>query len=601
MAMNQRIRERIEALREKMRERGVDYYMVPTADFHNSEYVSDYFKVREFLSGFTGSNGTLLVGTAEAGLWTDGRYFIQAQKELEGTGIILYRMGEEGVPTLLEYLKQKLQEGDTLGVDGRVISAALGTHLEQIAGKRKAELSYDEDLADCLWQHRPALPDGEIRLLEESLTGKRTEQKIAEVTKRIEEAGADCLLLSKLDDLMWLFNIRGRDIACNPVALSYGVIEAGKATIFLRPAARSAQVIKSFEQSGVRVLDYADIIPFLSNMKEGRTMQLDPYHCNYAMYKMVQARCEILEKDNPTQLLKAVKNETELTHLRSTYIKDSVAVTRFIYWLKQSVGREHITEYSAAKYLDRLRSELDGYLEPSFPTISAFQENAAMMHYEADQDNCRSIVPEGMLLVDSGGQYLGGTTDVTRTIVLGKITDEMKQHFTAVALGMLHLSNAVFLHGCTGRNLDILAREPLWKLNMDYKCGTGHGVGYILNVHEGPQSIRWQYSEGAREAVLEAGMLLTNEPGVYLEGQYGIRTENVMVVQNGAKNGDGQFQHFETLTYVPIDREALDPAAMDEESIAQLNLYHKKVYDKLAPFLNEEEAAWLKNVTAPIG
>lgn len=601
MAMNQRIRERIEALREKMRERGVDYYMVPTADFHNSEYVSDYFKVREFLSGFTGSNATLLVGTGEAGLWTDGRYFIQAQKELEGTGITLYRMGEEGVPTLLEYLKQKLQEGDTLGVDGRVVSAALGKQLEQIVGKRKAELSYDEDLADCLWHHRPALPGGEIRLLEESLTGKSTKQKIAEVTKRIEEAGADCLLLSKLDDLMWLFNIRGCDIACNPVALSYGIIEGGKATLFLRPAARSAQVVQAFEQSGIRVLDYADLIAFLSNMKEGRTMQLDPYHCNYAMYKMVQARCEILEKDNPTQLLKAVKNETELTHLRSTYIKDSVAVTRFIYWLKQRVGKEHITEYSAARYLDHLRSELDGYLEPSFSTISAYQENAAMMHYEADKDNCRSIEPEGMLLVDSGGQYLGGTTDVTRTIVVGKITDEMKQHFTAVALGMLRLSNAVFLHGCTGRNLDILAREPLWKLHMDYKCGTGHGVGYILNVHEGPQNIRWQYSEGAREAVLEAGMLLTNEPGVYLEGKYGIRTENVMVVQNGTKNGDGQFQYFETLTYVPIDREALDPKAMDEESIAQLNRYHKKVFDQLAPFLNEEETAWLKNVTAPIG
>ena len=598
--MNQRIQERVAALRREMEKAGVDYYMVPTADFHNSEYVDRYFKMREYLSGFTGSNGTLVVSEEEAGLWTDGRYFIQAEKELAGTGIRLFRMLDEGVPTIQEYLKQNMKEGQTLGFDGRVVDTAMGRRLEKALAGKNIRFAYDRDLGDAVWTDRPALPCHPVTVLDEAICGKTAGEKLADVRQKMEEAGADAFLLSKLDDLMWLLNIRGADVECNPVALSYAYLTKDDCFLFIQEGEVTRELKDHASKYGVTLLPYGQVVSFLKERKEKETVLFDVANTSYALSCALQEKGETVEGKNPTELMKAIKNEVELSHMEEVYRKDSAAVCKFIYWLKKNVGKRKITEVTAAQYLDGLRSQIDGYLDLSFPTISGYQENAAMMHYEAEPETCKELHPEGMLLVDSGGQYVGGTTDVTRTIVLGPVSDEIKEHFTAVAVGMLALTNARFLYGCTGRNLDILARQPMWNRNIDYKCGTGHGVGYILNVHEGPQGIRWRFTEGQSEAVIEAGMDVTNEPGIYIEGSHGIRTENVMVARNGVRNGDGQFMYFDTLTWAPIDLDAIDPAYMEPREIAWLNDYHAKVYEKIAPLLDEEERAWLKEATRPL-
>lgn len=598
--VNQKICDRLTALRAVMKENGVDWYMVPTADFHNSEYVDAYFKVREYLCNFTGSNGTLIVGQKEAGLWTDGRYFIQAERELQGTGVTLYRMLEDGVPTKEEFLAEKMEEGQTLGFDGRVVDTRFGLKLEKALKGKNIRFAYEKDLADQVWTDRPALPCHPVMVPDEAIFGKTAAEKMAMVREKMEEQKVCGHFLSKLDDLMWLFNIRGNDVECNPVALSYAYLTKEECHYFIQEGEVTDALRTHAAKYGITLHAYEDAISFM----EGCTMEgkvlCDLGNVSYAFYKKISGRTEVLDAPNPTELMKAVKNPVELAHMEEVYVKDSAALCKFIYWVKKNVGKIPMTELSAAQYLDQLRSRVEGYLDLSFPTISAYRANAAMMHYEATEESHADLAPEGMLLVDSGGQYLGGTTDVTRTIVLGPVTDEEKEHFTAVAMGMLQLTDAKFLYGCTGRNLDILARQPMWDRNIDYKCGTGHGVGYILNVHEGPQGIRWRYTEGMKEALLEAGMDVTNEPGVYIEGSHGIRTENVMVVRNGEKNGDGQFMYFDTLTWAPIDLEAIDTSIMQPKDIERLNRYHAQVREKITPYLDEEEAAWLAEATRKI-
>ncbi len=597
MVENQVIHKRLEALRAAMTRRKIDFYMIPTADFHNSEYVSDYFKVREYFCGFTGSNGTLLVWGTGAGLWTDGRYFIQAERELAGTGVMLFRMQEEGVPTVREFLEEHLEEGQSLGLDGRVISAREGRKLEQTLSQKKVRLVCGPDLAEEIWEDRPPFPAGRITVLPEEIAGKSVEEKLSQVREKLREAGADSLFLTRLDDLMWLFNIRGCDVACNPVAMSYGYITRGEAVLFLQGRALDVEAEKYLARHGIQVRPYTEVEQALQKLPAGERILVDPGQCSYGLYRLLAEGREPVEGKNPTELLKAVKNPVELSHMEEIYLKDSVAVTRFIYWLKTHVGREEITEVTAADYLEGLRRQIPEFLELSFPTIAAYGGNAAMMHYEATPESCAVLKPEGMLLVDSGGQYLGGTTDVTRTIVLGPVTEEEKLHYTAVAAGMLQMTYARWIHGCTGRNLDILARQPIWNMGLDYRCGTGHGVGYILNVHEGPQSLRWRYAEGAQETVLEAGMDVTNEPGVYVEGSHGIRIENVMVAENDVKNEYGQFMHFKTLTWVPIDLDAIDEKQLTETQRGWLYAYQRQVYDKVSPYLPPEEAEWLRRET----
>ena len=594
---NRTVRDRLSALRAFMTERKIDVYLIPTEDFHSSEYVSDYFKVREYFCGFTGSNGTLLVWQDGAGLWTDGRYFIQAQKELAGTGVTLFRMQDEGVPTIEEFLTKQMGQGQTLAFDGRVVSARLGMRYEKALTGKGVRILYGEDPAEGIWRNRPAFPAGEVKVLEEALAGESVESKLERTLSRVEQAGADALLLTKLDDLMWLFNLRGCDVAGNPVAMSYGYLERDRAVLFLQKKALDDSVRKVLAEKKVQVEEYSSVVSFLKALPEGKRILLDSRFVSYTLYKTLADRHTLIDKMNPTEALKAVKNPVELEHMEEIFLKDSVAVTKFIFWLKSNIGKREITEITAAEHLEELRREIPEFIGLSFPTISAYRENAAMMHYEAVPESHAVLKPEGMLLVDSGGQYLGGTTDVTRTIVLGPVTEEEKLHYTAVAAGMLQMTYARWLYGCTGRNLDILARQPIWNMGLDYRCGTGHGVGYILNVHEGPQSLRWRYVEGVGETVLEAGMDVTNEPGVYIEGSHGIRIENVMVAENDVKNEYGQFMHFKTLTWVPIDMEAIDEKQLTETQRAWLYAYQRQVYDKVSPYLSEAEAEWLKKET----
>ncbi len=596
--MNTTILNRLAALRSRMREAGVDLYMMPTADYHHSEYVNDFFKVREYFSGFTGSNGTLLVWQEGAGLWTDGRYFIQAARELEGTGIELFRMQEEGVPTIEEFLAGKLEEGQTLGFDGRVISAAEGKRYEKALDSKRIQFSYKHDLGGDVWEGRPDFPQGPVKALPAEIAGRSVQEKLELVRQSLQKEGAGALFLNKLDDIMWLFNIRGCDVECNPVAMSYAYVTLTEAVVFLQKQALSIETETYLATKGILLKEYGAVEEFVAG--QSASVWVDVRYCGYGQYKLLKEKCRIVEKNNPTELLKAVKDETELANMEKVYLADSVALTRFIYWVKHTVGKEELTEVTASEHLERLRRQIPEFLDLSFPTIAGYKANAAMMHYEATPESCSRLEAEGLFLVDSGGQYLGGTTDVTRTIVLGPVSDEIKRDYTLVAAGMLQLTNVKWLYGCTGRNLDIMARAPLWDMGIDYKCGTGHGVGYILNVHEGPQNIRWRYTQDMTEAVIEAGMDVSNEPGVYVDGSYGIRIENIMVAKNGLKNEYGQFMHFDTLTWVPVDLEAIDAAYLNSQQKEYLNAYHRQVWDKVSPYLEGDEREWLREATREI-
>lgn len=594
------ITDRIEKMKQVMEQADVDFYLVPTSDFHNSEYVNEYFKVREFLSGFTGSNGTLVISREETGLWTDGRYFVQAQKELAGSGIVLYRMAEEGVPTIEEYLDAHVKEGQSVGFDGRVVDAAFGRKLEKKLADRNVTFAYEKDLADTLWTDRPQLPVSDIWSVPEAQCGETPAEKLAKVREAMKKAHAAHFLLTKLDDIMWLYNVRANDVDCNPVALSYTFISEKEAVLFVQEKALTEAAKAHFETYGIVVRDYTQITDFLETYElQGKVMCA--YHeINYRLFKLLEKRGETLDCENPTERLKAVKNPVELENIRKYYLLDSAVLTKFLFWLKKNAGKQPLDEYSAAMKLDKMRSEIEGFLDLSFPTISAFQENAAMMHYSATPEDKKEITADGFYLVDSGGQYIGATTDVTRTVALGEVTDEMKKHFSKVASGMLRLADAKFLYGCTGKNVDIMAREPLWECYIDYKCGTGHGIGYILNVHEGPQNIRWRYNPGVTEAVLEEGMIVSDEPGVYIEGSHGIRTENILEIVKETKNGDGQFMGFRHLTFVPIDLDAIDVRYMEASDVRRLNAYHEEVYQRLEPFFTGEEKEMLKTATRAI-
>lgn len=586
---------RLAALRKVMQQKSVDYYLIPTADFHNSEYVHDYFKCREFMSGFSGSNGTMVIGPDEACLWTDGRYFIQAERELAGSGIVLMRMNEPGVPKIVDYLKDKMQSGETLGFDGRCVSASQLIGFKGVL--KDVNYKIDMDLVDGLWDDRPKLPSTKLFLVPNDIAGVSVQDKLEQVRAKFDDC--DSVFLSKLDDIMWLFNIRANDVECNPVALSYSYISKEKAVLFLQKKADKCDVLAALEDAGVMVLPYEETFFFLERLGDQKVL-VDKSNASAMVAEVLGKNCEVVYGTNPTNLLKAMKNPVEIEHMRKYYLLDSVALTKFICWVKHYPNKKNLNELTAGAKLDALRAEIPGFIELSFPTISAYQANAAMMHYSASEDSYANLDEEGFYLVDSGGQYMGATTDVTRTISLGALTDVQRKHYTLTALGMLDLAEAQWLYGCTGRNLDILARHRLWKEGIDYKCGTGHGIGFILNVHEGPQNIRWKFTEDMREAVLEAGMVVSDEPGVYLEGQYGIRIENVLITQNVVENGDGQFMNFENLTFVPLDRAALDTTYMNDEEVRMINRYQKSVFDTVCPYLNDAERKWLEAECAEI-
>ena len=595
------IPERLKKLREEMAQRGIDIYVVPTSDFHDSEYVGEHFKARKFITGFTGSAGTAVITMTEAGLWTDGRYFVQAERQLEGSTVTLYRMGEEGVPTVDEFLAEKLPENGCLGFDGRVIGGTWGRRMEKLAEKKNGTIHCNEDLIDIIWEDRPALSKEPAFILEEKYAGKSTAEKLAAVREAMEKEGADYHILTSLYDIAWLLNVRGGDIECVPVVLSYLVLTEKECIWFLQEEIVDEKLRAYLNENHITTRAYDAIYEYVLDIPANAKVLLSAGQVNYRIVSSLNEDITIIDKPNPTLLMKAVKNQTEVDNTRAAHVKDGVAVTKFMYWLKNNIGKTKITEISASDYLENLRKEQENFLGVSFNTISAYGANAAMMHYSATPESDTELKPEGFLLVDSGGHYYEGTTDITRTFALGPITDEMRTHFTAVCRSNMNLAHAKFLYGCTGLNLDILARGPLWEMGIDYKCGTGHGVGYLINVHEGPNGFRWRVvAERNDSGVLQEGMITTDEPGVYLEGKYGIRTENELVCHKSCKNEYGQFMEFENITYAPIDLDAIDPEQMTKREREYLNEYHAMVYKTLSPYMTEEENEWLKRYTRAI-
>lgn len=584
-----------------MRQRNIDMYIVPTSDFHESEYVGDYFKARKYITGFTGSAGTAVITMTEAGLWTDGRYFIQAEKQLAGSPVTLYRMGEEGVPTVKEYVEQNLKEGGCLGFDGRVINGEDGAEYEKITEKKHGSVYVTEDLIGIIWKERPQLPKNPVFILEEKYAGESAQSKLKRVREKMQEKGARIHILTSLYDIAWLFNIRGGDIDHVPVVLSFAAVTMEESYWFIHEEVLDETLKDYCRENHIVIRPYEEIYDYAEKISAGETVLLDRNIVNYRICHSLNPEVTVVQEFNPTELMKAIKNETELSNIRNAHVKDGVAFTKFMYWLKTNVGKMEITEISASDYLEERRREQELFVDLSFDTISAYGANAAMMHYTATPESDAALKPEGFLLVDSGGHYLDGSTDITRTMALGSLTEEEKFHFTTVCRSNLNLAAAKFLHGCRGLNLDILSRGPLWNLGLDYKCGTGHGIGYLLNVHEGPNGFRWRIvPERNDNCVLEEGMVTTDEPGVYLEGKYGIRTENEIICKKAEKNEYGQFMEFETITYAPIDLDAILPEEMTATERKLLNDYHKMVYEKISPFMTEEEKEWLKVYTRAI-
>lgn len=598
------VKKRLKALRSAMKEAGIHCYIIPTSDFHNSEYVSEHFMVRKYFSGFSGSAGTLVVQEEKAALFTDGRYFIQAEKELEGSDIVLMKIGEPEVPTLAEYVERELKEGGTIGFDGRVMTAGDGTVFEEITARKGGNLIWNRDLADNIWTDRPALPATQVYVLQKEYSGESMADKLMRLRTAMEKEKCDIHVLTTLDDIAWLFNLRANDVESCPVFLSYAIITHTETILFAGESAFDETVRSYLEENGVVLKSYEtfydNVRRLISEGGFGKLLLCES-RISYRLKKELEGAA-ILDRQNPTSFMKAVKNETEQRNIRKAHLMDGIAVTKFMYWLKKNVGKIPMDELSAAAYLEELRAENKSFLEPSFSTICAYGANGAIIHYSATKEQFAEIKPEGMLMVDSGGHYYEGSTDITRTFVLGEITEEMKAHFTLVVKAMLRLRNAKFLYGAKGINLDILAREALWEQGLDYKHGTGHGVGYLLSVHEGPNSFRFRQVPGnGDDWCFEEGMVTSDEPGIYIEGSHGIRIENELLCRKGEKNGYGQFMYFENLTYVPIDLDGIDTSFMEDRDINRLNAYHEEVYEKLSPYFENELLAWLKEATRKIG
>ena len=594
------IKQKLNALRILMKEKKIDAYLVPTDDFHGSEYVGDYFKCRKYITGFTGSAGTAIITQDMAGLWTDGRYFIQAADQLRDTTIELFKSGEPGVPTVHQFLNDKLEEGMCLGFDGRTVSAREAEELQELLQKKHITFSVNDDLIGEIWEDRPALSCEPVMELDIRWTGKSRADKIAEIREQMKAKEADTFILTSLDDIAWLLNIRGNDIHCCPVVLSYLVMMENELRLYANAAAFSEEIRSNLEADGVKIYPYDDVYSYVQSISSDKKVLLSRANVNSRLVSNIPSEVTILDEPNLTLLPKAVKNKTEMENERIAHIKDGIAVTKFIHWLKKNVTRTTITELSAAEKLYQFRSEQEHFLGDSFDPIIAYGTHAAIVHYSATEATDIPLEARGMVLADTGGHYLEGTTDITRTIVLGPVTAKEKKFFTAVLRGNLNLAAAKFKYGCTGLNLDYLARGPLWELGEDYNHGTGHGVGYLLNVHEGPNSFRWKNLPGNPAPVLEEGMITSDEPGYYLENEFGIRHENLVLCKKAEKTSFGQFMCFEPLTMVPFDLEGINPEEMTERGRKLLNDYHQKVYTTISPYLDEEEKEWLKQATREI-
>lgn len=591
------MREQVKQLLSLMKERDIDVYIVPSEDFHQSEYVGEFFKARAYVSGFTGSAGTVVATADEVCLWTDGRYFLQAGDQLKGTGIVLQKMGEPGVPTVMEYIKSHLPKGGTLGFDGRTISVSDGAAYEALAEEKEGSITYNMDLVGEIWENRPPLSEKKAFKLAEDITGESAQSKLARIRKVMEEKGTDTHIVASLDDVCWILNIRGDDILFSPIVLSYAVITMDDMVLFIDEAKLDDGMKEEFKALNVSIRPYNAIYDYVKELKD-RSILIDPSKMNYALYENIPAENHVVEAANPSIIMKAMKNEVEVKNMAIAHVKDGVAWTKFMYWLKHTIGKEEITEIGASDKLEDFRKEQEGYMWPSFAPISGYGQHAAVVHYTADEESDIPLEPKGLYLSDTGSNFAEGSTDITRTIALGELTDEEIFHFTLVLKSHLGLAMVKFPYGAHGYSLDYAARKPFWDLQLDFNHGTGHGIGQLLNIHEGPTGFRYKINVAKNEHhQIEPGMILTDEPGIYIAGKHGIRLENCMLVVKGDTNEYGTWMYLEPLTLVPFDLDAVDVSLLTSEEIAYLNGYNELVFKTISPYLEDEEVEWLKKYT----
>jgi Xaa-Pro aminopeptidase len=596
-AMKTNIPERIAALREAMRQQKVDAYIIPSSDPHLSEYPADRWKSREWISGFTGSAGTIVVTADKAGLWTDSRYFLQAASQLEGSGIELYKLALPETPSITEFLLHELHAGQAVGLDGQTYSAAEASALANKLSRKEIKLDTSADLIEGIWKDRPAVPGNPIFEMPEALSGASVHEKLDLINNQLRSEGADCLILAALDEIAWTFNIRGTDVTYNPVVVSYAFVSEDESVLFIKPEKLTAEITEHLKKEGVTLAEYSMIQRYLSRLPENSRVFVDMNKTNVSLYDAIPGNCTIVEGISPANHLKSIKNETEIKGFQNAVVKDGVALTKFYIWLeKQMAEGAQVTEISAAEKLTALRAEQPQYIMDSFGTICGYAEHGAIVHYSATPETDATLKPEGLLLIDSGAQYLDGTTDITRTIALGEPTEQMKKDFTRVLKGTISLAKSKFPAGTRGSQIDILARKALWDSGINYLHGTGHGIGHCLNVHEGPQSIRMEENP----VTLKPGMVISDEPAMYRTGEYGIRTENMILVREDSETEFGKFLGFDTLTLCFIDTSLIIIPMLSVREHAWLNKYHQMVYDKISPFLDEEEKAWLKEKTTEI-
>ncbi|MCD8092924.1 MAG: aminopeptidase P family protein [Bacteroides sp.] len=593
--MNQTIKQRINALRTKFGQEGIAAFIVPSTDPHLSEYVAPHWQSREWISGFTGSAGTVVVTREKAGLWTDSRYFLQAAQQLEGSDIDLYKEMLPETPSIPAFLSANLKPGEAVGIDGTVFSAEEAMQLQDKPKKDGISVKSVADPMSLIWTDRPAMPEGPAYIYETKYAGKSSQEKIATIRKEMEETGAEALLISALDEIAWTLNIRGNDVHCNPVVVSHLLIGKNDAHFFIQPQKVTEKLSAYLKEIGVSIHSYEDIEPFLNRLTASSIL-LNPSKTNYAAYSAIRPDCRIVKGASPVTLLKAIRNEQEIAGIHAAMQRDGVALVKFLKWLEEAVPAGGETEISVDKKLHEFRAAQPLYVGESFDTIAGYKEHGAIVHYEATPETDVPLKPEGFLLLDSGAQYLDGTTDITRTIALGALTEEEKTDYTLILKGHIDLAMAVFPEGTRGAQLDVLARMPIWQHRMNFLHGTGHGIGHFLNVHEGPQSIRMNENP----VTLQAGMVTSNEPGVYKAGSHGVRTENIVLTVKAGEGMFGNYLKFETITLCPICKKGIIKEMLTTEEIDWLNDYHRNVYEKLSPDLNKEEQEWLREATSKI-
>lgn len=587
--MNQTVNQRIDALRVLLKEQGVDAFIIPSTDPHLSEYVAPHWQSREWISGFTGSAGTVVVTDKQAGLWTDSRYFLQATAQLKGSGIDLYKEMLPGTPSISGFLKTSLKPGAVVGIDGKVFSAEEAARLQDELGKSAVTVKSIGDPMNEIWTNRPTVPEAPAFIHAMEYAGKSCQEKLAAIRLKMQEAGTEAILISALDEIAWTLNIRGSDVHCNPVVISYLLVDEQEAHFFIHPRKVTEELSAYLKEAGVAFHPYEDIESFLKNLS-ANSILFNPSKTNYAVCSAICPNCRIIEGTSPVALLKAIRNEQEIAGIHAAMRRDGTALVRFLRWLEEAVPAGKETEISIDKKLHEFRAAQSLYKGESFDTIAGYKEHGAIVHYEATPETDVPVLPKGFLLLDSGAQYLDGTTDITRTIAMGELTEEEKTDYTLILKGHIALAMAVFPEGTRGAQLDVLARMPVWKRRMNYLHGTGHGVGHFLNVHEGPQSIRMNENPVA----LQPGMVTSNEPGVYKAGRHGIRTENLVLTVPAGEGMFGNYLKFETITLCPICKKGIVKEMLTAEETEWLDEYHRNVYEKLAPGMNGEEQEWLR-------